>query len=411
MRILHLISQRPDSTGSGIYLKEILKQAELAGHENYLIASLPSKDLPPADLPIDPNHCFFIRFESNDLPFPITGMSNIMPYYSSRFDQLSEAEICAYKNSFKSKLKRILDKYDFDLIHSHHLWLLSSIARQLTNIPMVTSCHGSDLRQFKSFSSLRIDVLSGCQDIDHVFALSSEQKSDIETTYTIHNKNISVVGAGVNTDIFKPKKEYKENDKKNNFQIIYAGKLAKSKGVPYLLKAVESIIKEQNINIHIKLAGSSTSNEGDECLQLIKDLPENGSALGNISQSELAEQLQTADLFILPSLFEGLPLVILEALACNCPVLVTELPGVKEIVAKINSPDLHTIPMPGIIHIDQVQDEEAFIRSISSRIIDLMAKNTVKKEIAELSYFSWPHVFQRMENVYTIVCKDNDRHS
>ena len=42
MKILHILSQRPDSTGSGYYIQNIIRLAEKGGHQNYLLAALPA---------------------------------------------------------------------------------------------------------------------------------------------------------------------------------------------------------------------------------------------------------------------------------------------------------------------------------------------------------------------------------
>jgi glycosyltransferase involved in cell wall biosynthesis len=51
--------------------------------------------------------------------------------------------------------------------------------------------------------------------------------------------------------------------------------------------------------------------------------------LGPKPQEELAEIFRESDVFVLPSFYEGLPLVVLEAIACGCRVVVTELPGIQ----------------------------------------------------------------------------------
>ncbi|WP_308588323.1 glycosyltransferase [uncultured Slackia sp.] len=51
--------------------------------------------------------------------------------------------------------------------------------------------------------------------------------------------------------------------------------------------------------------------------------------LGRLSQTDLAQAYRRADIFVLPSFFEGLPLVVIEALACGCKVVTTDLPGIR----------------------------------------------------------------------------------
>ena len=88
MKILHIISQRPECTGSGIYLQAIMKQAALKGYTNHLVAGIPDATTPDPDI-IDHNLCTFVRFETDKLPFPVTGMSDVMPYESSRFSEMT----------------------------------------------------------------------------------------------------------------------------------------------------------------------------------------------------------------------------------------------------------------------------------------------------------------------------------
>jgi hypothetical protein len=93
VRILHLLSQRPECTGSGIYLQNIIDQAAAAGHRNFLVAGIPL-DSPPRLACIDGEHCSFVTFSGGDLPFPVPGMSDVMPYASSRFRDLDPTASC-----------------------------------------------------------------------------------------------------------------------------------------------------------------------------------------------------------------------------------------------------------------------------------------------------------------------------
>ena len=60
LKILHVLSQRPDSTGSGIYLQAMLREAAACGHRNFLVAGIQSHQ--PVELEdIASDHCLFIR--------------------------------------------------------------------------------------------------------------------------------------------------------------------------------------------------------------------------------------------------------------------------------------------------------------------------------------------------------------
>ena len=78
LKILHLLSQRPDSTGSGIYLQAMVREAAARGHTNFIVAGIQS-DQPPELDGITTDQCRFVQFNGGDIPFRIPGMTDVMP--------------------------------------------------------------------------------------------------------------------------------------------------------------------------------------------------------------------------------------------------------------------------------------------------------------------------------------------
>ena len=155
MKILHLISQHPESTGSGFYLQNIIHQATVDGHQNFLVAGISGNRLPQLDC-IKIQSCRFVHFDQGLLNYTIPGMSDVMPYPSSTFGTLSPGQIDTYEQVFGEVIEHAVGDFSPDIIHSHHLWLASATARKLMPaIPMVTSCHSTDLRQFLQCPHLR----------------------------------------------------------------------------------------------------------------------------------------------------------------------------------------------------------------------------------------------------------------
>ena len=112
---------------------------------------------------------------------------------------------------------------------------------------------------------------------------------------------------------------------KNNGPIIGLGvRLTEQKGIRYLLQAMPAIINEFP-DITLMIAGDG---ELKSCLQ--NDAMELGIAdnvlfLG--SRLDIPELLKLVDVYVLPSLWEGLPMVLLEAMAAGCPIVATEVGG------------------------------------------------------------------------------------
>ena len=397
MKILHLISQRPDSTGSGIYLQAIMKHAARAGHENFLLAGIQQGQRPKLQGVSEAN-CTYLLFESTDNPSMLIGMSDVMPYPTRTFRNLSCDEIEAYSKRFSSHLIDTVQRYQPQLIHSHHLWVLTSLVKQLfPHMAVVASCHGSDLRQYEQCPHLRYQVGSGCQLLDAILTLSSEQKSQVVKQYHIPAEKIFVTGGGYDEAIF-----YDDSLPVNSKQtiIIYAGKLSRAKGVPWLLKALIGLSHD---SFHLHLVGGGSGDEYDSCLKEAEHLKNKVTVHGIVSQQRLANLMRQSDVFVLPSLHEGLPLVVLEALACGCQVIATDLPGTRDIQQRLSCDNLVLIDKPLVSDIDatELEDERRFIEDLKVAITSRISEQSrTSKNRINLAYYSWPEVFQRIEKIW-----------
>ena len=401
LKILHLLSQRPDSTGSGIYIQAMLREARARNHSNYLLAGIQADNMPVLDCIADAS-CSYVQFGGRDISYQIVGMSDVMPYRSMRFCDLDANKLLEYENSFAVKIKNAVNEFKPDIIHSHHLWLLSALAKRLCpDLPIVASCHGSDLRQFQQCPHLQNIVLSGCSKLDAVMALSKAQKYEIGQLYGLPPHKIHVVGAGYNDALFK--QEAKPDP--NPIQLVYAGKLSNAKGVPWLLRAL-SKIGWPAWQLH--LVGGGSGSEKEDCLRLARNFGKRVQIHGAVDQRELAGILRQAHIFTLPSFYEGLPLVVLEALACGCRIVANNLPGTQEIlggaavayISLVRTPRLQTLDAPF------AEEENAFEERLAAALRLQMAAAAKQPQLdlsalqAKLDAFSWSNVFERVQRVY-----------
>jgi glycosyltransferase involved in cell wall biosynthesis len=401
VKILHVISQRPDSTGSGVYLQAILRESFARGHSNSLIAAV-NTDTLLETATLWTENTSLVTFGTEELDFPLPGMSDVMPYPSSVFSSLSSSQIRKYEKVFLAKLSEQIASFSPDIIHSHHLWLLTAlIGRYFPDIPLVTNCHGSDLRQFRICPSLQQRVKEGCRNIDLIFALTESQRDEIISLFGHNTERISICGSGFNDALF----EFKEKVPPPPIHVTYCGKLSRAKGVPWLLQAMYRL---RNIPFHLNIVGGVTGAEGKECLQLAKRLEKKVTMHGPLSQSNLALLLQESHVLVLPSFYEGLPLVILEALACGCRVVTTDLPGCRIIAEKIDRNIITSVPLPRLHTIDTpfAQDEESFIDALQDGLENTFQKCIQdslpgKGDIARyMSQFTWQEIFTTIECGY-----------
>lgn len=102
MRILNVTAQKPNSTGSGIFLSELMKEFANKGHTQALVAGV----YPEEETPVPDRVTFYpVYFEQGKLNFPIVGMSDEMPYPSTRYRDMTPKMEAAFKESFLKQLE------------------------------------------------------------------------------------------------------------------------------------------------------------------------------------------------------------------------------------------------------------------------------------------------------------------
>jgi glycosyltransferase involved in cell wall biosynthesis len=401
LNILHVLSQRPDSTGSGIYVQAMIREAAARGYDNALVAGLGPGCCNDTGC-IEDDKALFVRFNSADVSFPIPGMSDVMPYDSTRFCDLSEEALCAYEEAFARLLRTAVDRFKPDIIHSHHLWIVSALTRRLfPDIPIVTSCHGSDLRQFQQCPHLQEKVREGCRGINVVLALSEAQKHDIIRLYRMAQEQIVITGAGYNETLFYADRKPSPHP----VEIVYAGKLSKAKGVPWLLRVLRSITFPP---WRLHLVGSGSGDEEAWCLSLARELGEKVIRYGALPQSYLAGIMRESHVLVLPSFFEGLPLVLLEGLASGCRIVATDLPGTKEVIGGADVEYITLVKTPRLRCVDEPyrEDEPVFEGTLQQALqhqikaayygvpIDLSSLRST------LDAYTWSGVFLKVREAY-----------
>ncbi len=401
LKILHIISQTPDFTGSGKYLREVVRQSALNGHENFLVAGIQGDFKMPGDL-VPEDACRSVAFAGKDIAWPIAGMSDVMPYPSTRFSSLSPADLRRYRSAFREKIRQALDLFRPDILHTHHLWVVSALARSMApHLPMVTTCHGTCLRQHHLCPETGRSIRSDLSRIDRVIALSRGQKKIIEESLGIDPGRITVISGGYNKDCFF----YQPKSFQGVVELLYAGKLSSFKGVPWLLKSLDRI-RELPFRLH--MAGSSTGRELENCLALAQNLGSKVVYHGPLSHEALGDLMRRCHVFVLPSFFEGLPLVLMEALACGCRIITTALPGVREILGHDLGDMVSFIDLPALKTIDTPHEKDLpFLEAVLSQTLSqaiLSVEKGMEPDLEQIQRavapYTWEALFKRMQAVF-----------
>ncbi len=407
LKIMQLTAQVPAETGSGTFLQNLMREAEKKNYQQAFLAGIPTGKNKNS-YPIPHNIDFFpVKFETEKLPFPVVGMSDNMPYKSTKYKDMDYKMLGLWFNAFTQKINEAVEVFKPDIIISHHIWLLSALLKNLfPNIFTICICHGTGLRQMKNTSELSNYVIKGCSKMEGIAVLNDYQKKILTKKLEVDKEKFFIIESGYNSEIFYPSINIKN---KNNIKLVYAGKLSRSKGIMSLLKAYEKInLKDKNIELI--LVGSGNGDELNEIKKLAEKTHNKIIFTGNISQKKLANIFRQSDIFILPSFYEGLPLVLIEALSCGMRIVTTDLPGIREFLGeKINNSGLISyVKIPQMINCDVPIKKSlpVFEESLKNKIleqIDYTLKNIYidNKIYAEISHNkSWTNVFNRLENYF-----------
>jgi glycosyltransferase involved in cell wall biosynthesis len=143
----------------------------------------------------------------------------------------------------------------------------------------------------------------------------------------------------------------------------------------------------------------------DEALKAgLESLPPYIDYLGQIPQAALADVLRSSDIFILPSYFEGLPLVLIEAMASGAVPVSTDLPGVREwIDSNVASPNVRYVPVPEMAGIDEPTQKgradftDDLVSSIGRAIADI-SSGSASSALPDTSSITWDSVAGRILN-------------
>ncbi|PZX13452.1 glycosyltransferase involved in cell wall biosynthesis [Palleronia aestuarii] len=114
--------------------------------------------------------------------------------------------------------------------------------------------------------------------------------------------------------------------------ILFVGRLAAIKGVALLLDAVAALAPDHP-DLRLTLVGDGPDRAGLEARARDLGIAEAVTFTGYLGQAEVAEHLARADIFALPSFAEGVPVVLMEAMAARLPVVAPRVAGVPELVA------------------------------------------------------------------------------
>lgn len=165
---------------------------------------------------------------------------------------------------------------------------------------------------------------------DRIVAVSEATKHALVEHYGIPENKITVIHNAVDTEKFHPLEIQKEPD-----SLLYVGRIDKRKGIDFLIRSMP-LVREQLPDVHLKVAGKGIYLERMKSLVNHLKVERNVTFLDFVPDDRLNELYNRAQCVVVPSIFEGFGITVIEALAAGTRVVGTDTDGIREILQNGN---------------------------------------------------------------------------
>lgn len=371
MRILHVTKKYPDALGGDAEVVSSLeKQQKMQNHEVFIITS----------------NCFTIRNKKNVFKLGVRdNPSNLDRISIKRFLSLIFLLFFGFKN-----LKRIRP----DIIHSHSvdMGFVISLPARFYRIPVIHTCHYFSFPS-EEISSIKKFLEKFCLKYGKFKNIITVDKKGVDFLKEFRIKNVIYIPNGV--DIKRFNKITVEKDEKK-IKFLYTGRLEKQKGIEHLFEACV-ILRKINKNFKVLLVGDGSRKKHLEGLNKKLNLNNHVFFLGKLYGDDLVRIYHESHVFILPSLWEGLPLTLLEAWASGLPVIVTDVGGIPDVC--MNEENGLIVPPKNP-------------QAISSTMLALIKNGKLRKKLGKNGretvekHYSWVKISRKIEGVYESITEE-----
>jgi len=219
-----------------------------------------------------------------------------------------------------------IKKLNVERLHVHfasNAAIKAIVVSDLTGIPFSCTGHGSEILLYPD--KLLPEIIKRANPF---ITISNYNKKVLIEKYNLPEETIKVLYCGVDLKRFQPTTKTAFHTLPHILSVTW---MRPEKGIKYLVEAC-CIFGEKGLAFRCTIVGGGKDFEDIKklvtCLGMegIINLP------GALSHKEIIELYKTADIFVLPSLSEGIPIVIMEAMAMELPVVSTRIAGIPEIV-------------------------------------------------------------------------------
>jgi len=273
---------------------------------------------------------------------------------------------------------------DCDLIHAN--WTLSAAVAWATSAfhrrPFIATVQGSDIFETRRLAILKWLNRIALRRCSRILALS-QSLADATFALGLPRDRIEIVPNGVDTRRFQPSPDTREP------LILTVGSLIERKGMKYLIQAMPQILYHcPNYRLVIVGEGPLWSSLSDLAQSL--GVADRITITGYQTHAQVSDWMRRASLFVLPSVEEGLGVVLLEALATGIPCVATRVGGIPDVITQ----DVGVLVPPA--------DPAALAVSVSDLLrdpirLDIMRGNARRHAVEQ---YSWDVIAGRLIKIY-----------
>lgn len=241
--------------------------------------------------------------------------------------------------AIRAPLRDVHRRWPFDVIHAHMLvpdgWAAARVGAEL-GVPVVATAHRADVLDVPAQGPRsRRRVSEAVEAIDQICAVSISI-GDAAAALGTPRRPVRVVANGADTTVFLPRPASEARARlglpDDGPIVTFVGKLVPRKGVDTLIEAMGLLGRRPAGAPLLVAAGIGEMRDGLERRAAELGVGDRVRFVGKIAHDDVGWWMSAGDLFVLPSLSEGLPTVVCEAMNCGRPVVATAVDGTPEIV-------------------------------------------------------------------------------
>lgn len=236
-----------------------------------------------------------------------------------------------FDSSTVKKIRNVIENNAIEIVHSHGyksdfygLW-----AVRKTGAGTVATCHGWPGKNLSLEMYYALDKLI-LRRFDCLVPVS-DRVQRILRAWGVSEQRIRYVSNGVDTDRFCISPLDETADSRTRKRVGVVARLSPEKGIPFLFRAIKGVLQEFP-KTELCLIGDGPERSRLEALAAELGIGANVSFWG--TQTDMPGVYSKLDVFVLPSLYEGLPMALLEAMASGRPVIATKVGNIPEVLLR-----------------------------------------------------------------------------